>query len=165
MLKVKVKKLHDNARVPKYQSELASGFDFYAIEDSTIEPGETKLVRTGLAFEIPEGFELQVRPRSGMSLKTKLRVANSPGTVDADYRGEVSIIAENIDSAHEHSFMRYSLEHHSSQVIEIKKGDRIAQGVICPIIQAKFEVVEDLSSTDRGEGGFGSTGFSSKGVF
>jgi len=100
------------------------------------------LIPTGLAFEIPAGFEVQIRPRSGLSLKTGLMVVNSPGTIDADYRGEVKIIIGNLGNKSE----------------EICHGDRIAQMVFCPIIQAKFEVVSELSDTSRGAGGFGSTG-------
>jgi dUTP pyrophosphatase len=142
-MKVKVKKLHNDAVIPKYQTKGASGFDFHALEDTVIFNGDTKLVRTGLAFEIPLGYELQVRPRSGTSLKTKLRVANSPGTVDADYRGEVCIIVDNLEPR---------------ENLIIKKGERIAQGVICPVFQADLVVVENLSESERNNGAFGSTG-------
>jgi dUTP pyrophosphatase len=144
MIKVSFKKLSDKAIVPTYQTEGASGFDFHAIEDMDIEPRMTVLVKTGLSMQIPAGYELQIRPRSGMSLKTKMRVANAPGTIDSDYRGEICIIMENIGLL-------------GSLPFQIKKGDRIAQGVICPVIQATF-VEEDLNQTERGEGGFGSTG-------
>ena len=138
---IAVKRLSTQAILPQYQSSGASGFDFHASENVTLEPGETKLVPTGLAFEIPIGQELQVRPRSGLSLKTKLRIPNSPGTVDADYRGEVKIIMENTgDTTH-----------------FIQVGDRVAQGVICPVIQVQLGEVQELSDTARGEGGFGST--------
>ena len=139
---VKLKKLNEDAVVPSYQSFGASGFDFHSTESLAILPGDTKLIPTGLAFEIPVFYELQVRPRSGLSLKTNLRVTNSPGTVDADFRGEVKIIMQNTGTHTEY----------------ISKGDRIAQGVICPIIQAVFQVVEELGDTERGAGGFGSTG-------
>lgn len=141
-MKVKIKKLHQDAIVPKYATKGSAGFDFYALEDVFINSNETVLVKTGLSFEVPIGYELQIRPRSGLSLKTPLRVANAPGTVDSDYRGEVCVIISN------NSF--------GTQVI--KKGDRVAQGVICPIIQAELEEVNELSDTDRGSGGFGSTG-------
>ena len=144
MIRVSFKKLSPDAVTPEYQTKGAAGFDFHAIEDMEINPRQTVLVKTGLSVEIPEGFELQVRPRSGMSLKTKMRVANSPGTVDSDYRGEVCIIMENMG-------MLGSLPY------QIKKGDRVAQGVICPVFQAVF-IEQDLSETERGEGGFGSTG-------
>ena len=144
MLRVKIKKLHEDAVIPQYQSKGAAGFDFHALEDIEIAPRQTKLVKTGLSFEIPEGYELQVRPRSGMSLKTKMRVANTPGTVDSDYRGEICIIMENVGLL-------------GSLPYEIKKGDRVAQGVICPVYQAVF-IEDDLSETERGEGAFGSSG-------
>jgi len=146
-MKVKIKKLHPDAIIPKYQSSGASGFDLHALEDVEIFYGETKLVKTGLAVAIPEGYELQVRPRSGTSLKTGLRVANSPGTIDADYRGECCIIMH-------HTFNNLQYGH----PIQIKKGDRIAQGVICPVLQVEFEEVDNLDDTERGQNGFGSSG-------
>jgi dUTP pyrophosphatase len=142
-MNIKIKKLVEDAIIPKYQTSGSAGFDFHTVEDVTVFPKETKLVSTGLAFEIPEGYELQVRPRSGISLKTKVRISNSPGTIDSDYRGLVSIIVDNISS-------------HGSLPYEIKKGDRIAQGVICKVNQAVF-IEDELSETERGEGGFGST--------
>jgi len=142
-MNIKIKKLVEDAIIPKYQTVGSAGFDFHTVEDVTVFPKETKLVSTGLAFEIPEGYELQVRPRSGISLKTKIRISNSPATIDSDYRGVVSIIVDNISS-------------HGSLPYEIKKGDRIAQGVICKVNQAVF-VEDELSETERGEGGFGST--------
>ena len=142
-LRVKIKKLSENAIIPQYQTNGAAGFDFHAIEDMEIDPRKTVLVKTGLSMEIPEGYELQVRPRSGMSLKTKMRVANSPGTIDSDYRGEICIIMENIGLL-------------GSLPFQIKKGDRIAQGVLCPVYQAVF-IEDELNETERGEGGFGST--------
>lgn len=152
MQKLRVKKLHPDAVLPKYQTKGASGFDFVAVEDVEIGPGETKLVKTGLSVAVEEGFELQVRPRSGLSLKTPLRVANSPGTVDSDYRGEVCIIMTN-------SSAKQTSGHQTSYVtMVIKKGERIAQGVIAPVVQAEIVEVEDLDETERGAGGFGSTG-------
>lgn len=142
-MNIKIKKVVEDAIIPKYQTSGSAGFDFHTVEDVTVFPKETKLVSTGLSFEIPEGYELQVRPRSGMSLKTKIRISNAPGTIDSDYRGVVSIIVDNISS-------------HGSLPYEIKKGDRIAQGVICKVNQAVF-VEGELSETERGEGGFGST--------
>lgn len=150
-MKLKVQKLHSDAVIPKYATPGASAFDLVAIDSLTIGPGETKLVKTGLAMEIPFGFELQVRPRSGMSLKTSLQVANSPGTVDSDYRGEICVIIKNTAVA-------LTPEHFDSQTYLIKKGDRIAQGAVCAVNQAEFELVESLSETDRGTGGFGSSG-------
>jgi dUTP pyrophosphatase len=144
MLKVKIKKLHEDAVIPQYQTTGAAGFDFHAIEDMEIATRQTVLVKTGLSMEIPEGYELQVRPRSGMSLKTKMRIANSPGTIDSDYRGEICIIMENMG-------MLGALPY------DIKKGDRIAQGVICPVFQATF-IEDELNESERGEKGFGSSG-------
>lgn len=137
---VKIQKTDDSVNLPKYNKVGDSGFDFASNEQVTIAPGETKLVGTGLKFQLPEGFELQVRPRSGMSAKTKLRIANSPGTCDANFTGEVKIIAENI----------------GHRPIFIEKGDRIAQGIICPVYIANF-VEEEFDETERNESGFGST--------
>jgi dUTP pyrophosphatase len=142
-MKIKLKKLHKDAIIPKYQHTTDAGFDLHTIEAFTLQPSEIRLIPTGLAMAIPEGYELQIRPRSGISLKTKLRVANSPGTVDASYRGEIMVIMENIDSVFP---------------AHITKGDRIAQGILNKINQAVFEEVDDLDETDRGSGGFGSTG-------
>ena len=142
-MRIKIKKLSQDAVIPQYQTTGAAGFDFHAIEDMEIDPRRTVLVKTGLSMEIPEGYELQVRPRSGMSLKTKMRVANSPGTIDSDYRGEICIIMENMGMLGSLPFL-------------IKKGDRIAQGVICPVVRGIF-IEDELSDTERGEGGFGST--------
>lgn len=140
---VKVKRLHPDAVIPKYATPGAAGFDLVAVEDVFIVPRETKLVPTGIAVEIPWGYEMQIRPRSGFSLKTPLRIANAPGTIDSDFRGEVKIIVTNTSE---------------NKGFYIKKGDRIAQGVIAPVMRAVFEEVDELSETDRGLGGFGSTG-------
>ena len=142
-MNIKIKKLHEDAVIPKYATQGSSGFDLSALEDMTFRAGETKLVKTGLSFEIPLGLEMQIRPRSGISLKTTFRVSNAPGSIDADYRGEVCVILTNTSN---------------NAVYHIPKGERIAQGMICPVIQAQFEVVEELSDTARGAGGFGSTG-------
>ena len=141
-MQIKIKRLHNNAVVPKYAKYGDAGLDLVATDIINKEPFQITY-GTGLAMEIPEGYELQVRPRSGMSLKTKMRVANSPGTIDSDYRGEICIIMENIGLL-------------GSLPFQIKKGDRIAQGVICPVYQAIF-IEDELNETERGEGGFGST--------
>lgn len=154
-MKVNIKKLHEDAVIPKYQTPGASGFDLHALEDVTILPGETKLVRTGLAFSVGHGYEMQVRPRSGLSLKTPLRVSNAPGTVDSDFSGEVCVIMSN---TMEPLTSGYTPEEDDRDIHPIKKGDRIAQGVICPVVQADFEVVDELQETQRGSGAFGSTG-------
>lgn len=175
-MKIKVKKLHPDAVIPKYAKPGDSGFDLVATEDVVIEPGQTALVPTGLAFEIPVSYELQVRPRSGLSLKTKLRVANTPGTVDACYRGEVKVIMDNIHQKERgHSWNLETLDDELvpyRKFIEcgwsdaftaigtylIRKGDRIAQGVIQPVKIAELVESEDLSDSVRGEDGFGSSG-------
>lgn len=141
-MQVKLKKLHPDAKIPSYQSKGAAGFDFCSIEKKVIKAGEWELVKTGLAFEIAEGYELQVRPRSGLALKNGISVLNSPGTVDSDYRGEICVILIN----------------HSKVDFSIEVGDRIAQGVIAKVEQVGFMEVENLSDTQRGEGGFGSSG-------
>lgn len=141
-MKINVKKLHPDAVIPKYATRGAAGFDLVAIEDMIFPPLTTKLVKTGLAIDVGWGYQLEVRPRSGMSLKTKMRVANSPGTVDEDYRGEICVIMENT----------------GTEAYVVNKGDRIAQGVVMPAIHADIAVVDYLNDTVRGEGGFGSTG-------
>ncbi|GIQ63676.1 hypothetical protein PACILC2_22440 [Paenibacillus cisolokensis] len=184
-INVKVRKLSEHARIPTYTTPGAAGFDLYAVEDVIIAPGETKLVRTGLAFEIPPGYEMQLRPRSGISLNTKLRVANAPATIDSDFRGEVGVIIENIAKPDYGVFIsdidgEYPLEIYErhGEVFDIsnevsteipcgeyphisyliRRGDRICQGVIAPVIRAEFTVTAELSDTQRGAGGFGSTG-------
>jgi dUTP pyrophosphatase len=139
---MKVKKLNNNAKIPFYQTKGAAGFDFHSVEDICIMPGESAMVGTGLAFEIPVGKEIQVRPRSGMSAKTKIRVSNAPGTIDSDFRGEVKILLDNI------GVLPYT----------VKIGDRIAQGVVADVVTVSFEEVDDLTDTARGANGFGSTG-------
>lgn len=169
---IKVKKLHSEAVIPEYQTSGAAGFDLHAMEDVVIEPGETVLVRTGLAIELPQGYEMQIRPRSGVSLKTKLRVANAPGTVDSDYRGEICVVVSNVTDygvrddvwfARKIDGTRYRIDHMTGNTVQhgsyiIRHGDRIAQGVIKPIYQAVFTEVDELSDTERGTDGFGSTG-------
>lgn len=141
---VKVKQLHPDAIVPIYKSELAAGFDLaaYLEEPITINPNEIKLIKTGIAVELPKGYEMQIRPRSGLALKHGITVLNSPGTIDADYRGEIGVILINLGSE------SYTIRH----------GDRIAQGVVKKVKTVWFKVVEELSKTNRGESGFGSTG-------
>lgn len=147
-MKVKVKKVLDHVELPEYATSGAAGFDLRAAHDVYVHPNGTALVDTGLAFEIPEGYEMQIRPRSGLSAKTKLRVANSPGTIDSDFRGSVKIILDNI----------YDKNPGGLDSFRIEAGDRIAQGVIVPVIQVEFEEVEELDETERNEGGLGSTG-------
>ena len=142
IVNVKVVQLNQDAELPEYKTMGSSGFDLRSIEEWLLAPGETHILKTGLAFEIPLGYEMQIRPRSGLSSKTKVRVPNTPGTVDSDYRGEVGIILENIGDT----------------PITINKGDRIAQGVIQRVEKANFIAVKNLSDTERGDGGYGSTG-------
>jgi dUTP pyrophosphatase len=157
-MKLQVKKLDPTAIIPTRGSVKASGLDLYALEDTEILPGETKIVKTGVAFGIPEGFEIQVRPRSGLSLKTPLRVANTPGTVDADYTGECCVIMTNTAPEADHNKLcDYDTPVNANTQL-IKRGDRIAQAVLCPVTIPELEEVEELGQTDRGTGGFGSTG-------
>ena len=165
-MSVKIKRLHPDAVIPKYAHEGDSGFDLVAVEDVLVEPGETVKVPVGLAFEIPTGYELQIRPRSGITSKTKLRVQF--GTVDSPYRGEVAVTVDNIALPKSGSTpMLRRLEEKSDYYdglyyakcsYLIRKGDRIAQGVIAPVAHAIFEEVDELSDTERGANGFGSTG-------
>lgn len=136
--------LKEGTTPPTYGSAGASGFDLRANneDDITIPVGGTVLVPTGLYMAIPAGFELQVRSRSGLAAKNGVFVLNTPGTVDSDYRGEVKVILHNA----------------GSEPFTVQTGDRIAQGVICPVVHAVWNVVESLESSERGEGGFGSTG-------
>ena len=144
MTKILIKKLSKTAIIPKYETQGASGLDISANinEDLTLAINESILVPTGIAVSIPQGFEIQIRPRSGLAAKKGISVLNTPGTIDADYRGEIKVILIN----------------HGNEPFVIRNGDRIAQMVVCPIVQAKFEQVDELSDTERGSGGFGSTG-------
>lgn len=153
-LRVKIKRVKD-VELPRYAKPGDSGFDLVAAEDTIIWPGETKVVPTGLAFEIPPGYELQVRPRSGMTRNTKLRVVL--GTVDSGYRGEVGVLVDHIMSKDLGvKFDKEKQEFVSASVIE--KGTRIAQGVIAPVITANFVEADELSVSERGTNGYGSTG-------
>lgn len=156
-LRVKIKRVKD-VELPKYAKSGDSGFDLVAAEDTVIYPGGTKVIPTGLAFEIPPGFELQVRPRSGISRKTFLRVVL--GTVDSGFRGEVGVIVSN--TSYPGNTIALGInddnEIYMNVKYEIKKGDRIAQGVIAPVETANFVEVDKLSDSERGVGGFGSTG-------
>ena len=163
-ISVQVKKLHKDAVIPTYGSSFAAGFDLYATEDMIIAPAETKMVRLGLAFAIPVGFEIQIRPRSGVSTKTKLRIPNAPGTIDADYRGEIAVPLENQNTctSEECSYFIDGSKGDWTGVPNgsyfIRKHDRIAQGILKEVPQALFTEVYELDSTERGSNGFGSTG-------
>ncbi len=141
-MNIQLKRMRDDARMPEYGSDGAACFDLYAAQEVKIGPDETKLVPLGFAVGIPDGWEMRIRPRSGMSLKTGLRVANAPGTIDSDYRGEVSVILHNTTGA----------------VKLINVGDRVAQGSCHRVEKTYFTFVQELSPTDRDKGGFGSTG-------
>lgn len=164
---LKVKKMHPDAVLPKYAQQGDSCFDLVAVEDVIIEPGETKLIKTGLAFDIPEGFEIQVRPRSGITLKTKLRV--QLGTVDVGYKGEVGAIVDNVycDCCDDGEITYKAAgideepigdDYYPYGTYLIRKGDRIAQGILAPVARAEFEEVDKLSESERGVSGYGSTG-------
>lgn len=145
-MQVQFRRVRDNhdLALPSYQTALSAGLDLRADvrEDVRLKPGERTLVPTGLAMQIPAGFEGQVRPRSGLALKNGVALVNAPGTIDADYRGEIGVILIN----------------HGQDEFVIRRGDRIAQLVICPVIQAEIIEVDALETSDRGSGGFGSTG-------
>jgi dUTP pyrophosphatase len=165
-MNVKVKRIHPDAVLPKFAHEGDAGFDLVASEDVIIEPGETVRVPTGLAIELPPGYELQVRPRSGVTLKTKLRV--QLGTVDSNYRGEIGVIVDNIAQAYHFLYgFAYGLDGRETRIKDaakgtylIRKGDRIAQAVINAVPTVNFTKVAELTDTTRGESGFGSTGVS-----
>ena len=163
-LNVRIKRLNSEAVIPKYAHEGDAGMDLVAVEDVVVEPGATVLVSTGLAFEIPPGYEMQIRPRSGVTLKTKLRV--QLGTVDSPYRGEVKVIVDNISRDNWSNAARLldnSYAHETLNKVEpgsylIRKGDRIAQAVFAPVETCNFIDADKLEETFRGAGGFGSTG-------
>ena len=144
MTKILIKRLSKQVLLPKYETVGSSGMDLAASNEFLIkiEPGKTAIVPTGISLAIPKGFEVQIRPRSGLAAKKSISVLNTPGTIDADYRGEIKVILINLGKA----------------VFEVEKGLRIAQMVVSPVIQVKLEEVENLNETERGKGGFGSTG-------
>lgn len=141
---VKIKRLPhgEGLDLPRYATEGAAGMDVVAAEDVTLPPGARHAVATGLALAIPPGYEIQVRPRSGLALKHGISVPNAPGTIDSDYRGELKIILIN----------------HGSEAFAIARGERVGQLVLAPVTRAGWEEVDDLDETARGAGGFGSTG-------
>lgn len=141
-MEVNIKILREGVTPPAYQTLGAAGFDIASAVDVQLLPGQTVLVPTGYAVELPFGFELQIRPRSGISLRTPIRIANAPGTIDSDYRGEIGIICTNT----------------SNESIVIHKGERIAQGVVAQYDRVFWKVTTELAETSRGQGGFGHTG-------
>lgn len=140
-MEIKILKLNSAAILPIYAHPGDTGLDLFSVETIEILPGETQLVKTGIAIALPPNTEAQIRPRSGLALKHSVTVLNSPGTIDAGYRGEIGIILIN----------------HGKKSFHIVPGSKIAQMVICSIIQAKIIIVDQLNSTSRGDNGFGST--------
>ena len=142
MLKVKIKKINDNAIIPKYAHKGDAGADLHSTEDYLLKPGERILVSTGIKIAIPQGYEAQIRPKSGLALNQGISIVNTPGTIDCEYRGEVGVIAINL----------------GKEDFKIEKGKKIAQMIFNKIEEAEFEEVDELDNTKRSEGGFGSTG-------
>lgn len=144
MIEIKLFRLPqgDGLPLPRYASEDAVGLDVTAAEDLTLEPGQRHAVATGFAIEIPRGYEVQVRPRSGLAMKNGITCLNTPGTIDSDYRGEVKVILINL----------------GQESFEVRRGERIAQLVPAPVLRADFVEASELSGTERGASGFGSTG-------
>ena len=144
MVKILIKKLSSNITLPVYETKGSSGLDIIANNSDIIkiEPNEWKIIPTGISIAIPKNYEIQIRPRSGLSAKQGISVLNTPGTIDSDYRGEIKVILINL----------------GKKTFLVSGGDRIAQMVLCPIVYAELEEVDKLPDSKRGEGGFGSTG-------
>ena len=144
MTEILIKRLSKDVALPKYETEGSSGLDLAANIDKQIKilPGKSEIISTGLAVAIPKNFEIQIRPRSGLAAKSQISVLNTPGTIDADYRGELKVILINL----------------SDKIFVVEKGLRIAQMVLCPVVKATLKEVTELENTERGSGGFGSTG-------
>ena len=144
MTEILIKRLSKDVVLPKYETEGSSGLDLAANTDKQIKilPGKSEIISTGLAVAIPKNFEIQIRPRSGLAAKSQISVLNTPGTIDADYRGELKVILINL----------------SDKIFVVEKGLRIAQMVLCPVVKATLKEVTELENTERGSGGFGSTG-------
>ena len=144
MTEILIKRLSKNVTLPRYETEDSSGLDLSANIDEQIEilPGKSEIIPTGLAVAIPKNFEIQIRPRSGLAAKNQVSVLNTPGTIDADYRGEIKVILINL----------------SDKVFVVEKGLRIAQMVVCPVMKVSLKEVTKLEITERGSGGLGSTG-------
>jgi len=139
---LKFQKLHPEARLPAYQTNGSAGMDLCAAEAAQLIQGRVTLVSTGLSVEIPQGYELQIRARSGLAAKAGVFLVNGVGTIDSDYRGEIKVILSTC----------------LSQAVEIRKGDRIAQAILAPVERAECQFVAELTETERASGGFGSTG-------
>ena len=144
MTEILIKRLSKNIILPKYETSGSSGLDLSANIKTPIkiEPGKTTIIPTGVSVSIPKNFEIQIRPRSGLAAKNQITVLNTPGTIDADYRGEIKVILINL----------------SKETFVLENGAMIAQMVVCPVIKAKLKEVDSLENTSRGSGGFGSTG-------
>ena len=144
MVKILVKKFNKNIKLPVYKTSGSSGMDLMAYTKNKIiiDSGKTAIIPTGIAVAIPKNYEIQIRPRSGLAAKKAISVLNTPGTIDADYRGEIKIILINL----------------SKKSFVVRSGDRVAQMILCPVAKAKLKEVKNLLKTVRGKGGFGSTG-------
>ena len=144
MTEILIKRLSQDIPLPKYETDGSSGMDLAANVEKIIEiePGKSVIIPTGIALSIPKNFEIQIMPRSGLAAKNKISVLNTPGTIDADYRGELKVILINL----------------GEKIFKVEKGLRIAQIVLCPVIKASLREVDELENTNRGTGGFGSTG-------
>ena len=144
MVKILIKRLSSKVKMPQYKTIGSSGMDIAAFLDNEIliKPSEKKIIPTGVKLKIPKGYEVQIRPRSGLAANNDITVLNTPGTIDSDYRGEIKVILFN----------------HGKNIFKVENGLRIAQIVLCPVIEAKLSEVEIIDETERGEGGFGSTG-------
>jgi len=144
MVKILIKRLSPKVTMPQYKTIGSSGMDIAAFLDNEIliQPSEKKIIPTGIKLKIPKGYEVQIRPRSGLAANNDITVLNTPGTIDSDYRGEIKVILFN----------------HGKNIFKVENGLRIAQMVLCPVIEAKLSEVEIIDETERGEGGFGSTG-------
>ena len=144
MTKILIKRLDKRVTIPKYETSGSSGMDISAFitDNVEIKPNEKAIIPSGFSLSIPQGFEVQIRPRSGLAAKKNITVLNTPGTIDADYRGEIKVILINL----------------GKEIFVVENGLRIAQMVVCPVIRSELEESDELSKTIRGAGGFGSTG-------
>lgn len=142
MIKVQITRIKENAVIPKYAHKGDAGVDLYSCEDYSLKPGERVLVSTGIKISVPNGYEAQIRPRSGLALKHGISVCNTPGTIDSGYRGEIGVILIN----------------HGNEVFKVEKGTRVCQMIFNKVEEADFEEVKELDETKRGAGGFGHTG-------
>lgn len=145
MIDIKIKRLHPDAQLPTRATSGSSGYDVYALNDIFLKPGQSTIAELGFSVEIPEGYEIQVRSRSGLAAKQQIFVTNSPGTIDSDYRGEVKVLLTRLGTLNGPAFI-------------ISKGERVAQLVLAEVPKSQIIEVTEVSGTERGSGGFGSTG-------